>query len=227
MYTVSVLVNAMLYSESPLNYPDRFGRKDKRGNLAKDRYESLDIPAETARVIRETAWDILLTYPPAGIARDLVIADRRLPPVIACRYYEHRLKALNGGGTLRWTLERGLMPAGIGLSPDGILSGTSPAVGEFLLRVKVSDGKKSFERTLNLSVSEDRPPAIDETTLKPVALDDYCLVEIRRRGGVGPLKWDLAEGGLLMGTPGEAGEFRFTVRVTDSHPDGGRASGSR
>ena len=30
--------------------------------------------------------------------------------------------------------------------------------------------------------------------------------------------------GILLGTPGEAGEFRFTVRVADSHPAGSRTA---
>ena len=233
MYAVAVLVNAMLYSESPLNYPDRFGLKDNRGNIVKGWYESLDIPEETARTLRKTAWDILLTYPPSGMAGKLVIADRRLPPAIAGRPYEHRLKALNLQGSAAWTLIQGPLPAGIALSPEGVVSGRASAAGEFPLTLKVSDGKDSFERPLSLRVNEDRPPEIEETTLKPVALDDYCFVEIRAGGGVGPLKWDvaegklpfgiqLAEGGILMGTPGESGEFRFTLRTTDSHPDGGR-----
>lgn len=233
MYAVAVLVNAMLYSESPLTYPDRFGHKDSKGNLVKGWYDSLDIPGETARAIRETTWDILLTYPPAGMAVKLVVADRRLPPAIAGRPYEHRLKALNAQGAPRWTLAKGPLPAGMTLSPEGVISGRASAVGGFPLSLKVSDGKDSFERPLSLRVSEDRPPAIEEATLKPMALDDYCFVEIKARGGVGALRWDVAEGklpfgvklgdgGILTGTPGEAGEFRFTLRATDSHPDGGR-----
>ena len=47
--------------------------RDTRGNLVRGWYDSREIPEKTARVIRETAWDILLTYPPAGVAKSLVM----------------------------------------------------------------------------------------------------------------------------------------------------------
>ena len=129
----------------------------------------------------------------------------------------------------------GKLPAGLSLSGDGLLSGTTAAAGEFQVTLKATDAKGSYERSLELRVSEDRPPVISEAALKPVALDDYCFVELKAAGGVGGLAWDVAEGklpfgiqltatGILMGTPGEAGEFRFTARATDSHPASGRAA---
>ncbi|MBE3123968.1 MAG: hypothetical protein IMZ65_04120, partial [Planctomycetes bacterium] len=228
-------VGAMLYNESPVAYPSRFGRMDGKGNLIRGWYETLDIPEETARVIRQTAWDVLLTYPPAGMAANLVIADRHLPPALAGQPYKAPLKALNAQGAAAWSVVKGQLPGGMSLSGDGVISGTSAASGEFPLTLKVADAKGNFERGLVLCVSEDRPPVIGDAALKPAALDDYCFLELKAGGGVRPLKWDLAEGklpfgiqladgGMLVGTPGEAGEFRFTVRATDSHPAGARAA---
>ena len=234
MYAVDVLVSAMLYNEPPLAYPSRYGRMDAQGNLVRGWYESLEIPDQTARVIRQTAWDVLVTYPPAGMATSLVIADRRLPPAVVGQPYKSGLKALNAQGACTWTVVKGQLPAGIRLSGDGVISGQASASGVFPLTLKVADTKGSYERALDLRVSEDRPPVIRETALKPAALDDYSFQELKADGGVGPLRWDLAEGkppfgiqltgnGILVGTPGEAGEFRFTVRATDAHPAGGRA----
>jgi hypothetical protein len=233
MYAVDVLVCAMLYGESPLAYPDRYGRTDSKGNLVPGWYESLDLPAPTARAIRQMAWDILLTYPPAGLATRLVIADRHLPPAVARQLYEVRLRGLNVGAAGAWSLARGELPKGLSLSPDGVISGKTAQTGTFAITVKLADTKDRFERALALRVSEDRPPVIRSAALKPVALDDYCFQELKANGGVGGLKWDLAKGklpfgvrltrsGVLLGTPGEAGEFGFAARVTDSHPGGGR-----
>jgi hypothetical protein len=130
---------------------------------------------------------------------------------------------------------KGQLPPGISLSGNGVISGQASANGVFPLTLKVADAKGNYERALDLRVSEDRPPVIRETALKPIALDDYTFQEIKADGGVGSLRWDLAEGklpcgmqltgnGILLGTPGESGEFRFTVRATDSHPAGGRAA---
>ncbi len=235
MYAVAVLVNAMLYNESPLAYPSCFGRKDARGNLVRGWYESLEIADETARVIRQTAWDVLLTYPPAGMARELAVADRHLPPAISGRPYEVRLRALNAQGSCVWSVSGGKLPEGLTLAGEGVISGKAAANGDFPFRLKVADGKGSTEREVTLRVSEDRAPVVGEMTLKPAALDDYCFVPLKAQGGVGTLKWavaggklpfgiQLSEGGVLLGTPGEPGEFGFTIRATDSHPDGGRSA---
>ena len=112
MYAVDVLACAMLYEESPLAYPDRYGRKDAGGNLVRGWYESLEIPAETARVVRETAWDILRTYPPAGLAKSLVIADRRLPPAVVGQPYKVQLKALSTQAPARGRWPKASCPAG-------------------------------------------------------------------------------------------------------------------
>jgi len=235
MYAIAVLVDAMLYQESPLRYPNTFGRRDAKGNLIKGWYDSLDIPEETARVIRGTAWDVLLTYPPAGLAKELVIADRLLPPAIAGRAYQHQLKAFSAREGYAWSIAKGRLPEGLALAANGLISGTTAASGEYPVAIKVSDAKGAHQRQLTLQVSEDRAPTIDETPLKAVRLDDYCFQELKARGGVGPLKWDVAEGklpqgvqfseaGILVGTPGEAGDFAFTVRASDSHPDGGRSA---
>jgi hypothetical protein len=225
----------MLYNESPVGYPSRFGRKDARGNLVRGWYESLEIAAETARAIRQTAWDVLLAYPPAGMARELVIADRHLPPAISGRPYEVRLKALNGQGACVWSISGGKLPEGLALAGEGVISGKTAANGDFPFRLKVADAKGSTEREMALRVSEDRAPVIGEMTLKPAALDDCCFVALKADGGVGAPKWaiaegklpfgiQLSEGGVLHGTPGEPGEFAFTIRATDSHPDGGRSA---
>jgi hypothetical protein len=235
MYAVDVLVCAMLYEESPLSYPNRYGRKDSSGKPIRGWYDSLEIPEDTARIIRQTAWDILLTYPPAGMAKTLVIADRHVPPAIAGQPYKAQLNALNAQGPCAWSLTQGRLPEGMSLAGSGVLSGQTKAAGDYPLVLKVTDSKGAFSRALTLRVSEDLPPTVAETTVKSIALDDYFVHELKAAGGVGALKWDLAEGkppfgvqltgnGFLLGTPGESGEFRFTVRVTDSHPAGGRSS---
>jgi hypothetical protein len=235
MYAVAVLVCGMLYNESPLAYPPRFGRMDNKGNLVQGWYESIELDEPTALLMRQTAWDILLTYPPAGMATQLVIADRHVPTTIAGQPYEVQLTALNSQEGCTWSLAKGALPDGLTLSATGKFSGKTPAAGDYPLLVKVADKKGSFERALTLRVSEDKPPTIPAVSLKAVPLDQYCFEQLKADGGVGMLKWDVAEGklppgvqlsasGCLLGTPGTAGEFRFTLRVSDSHPAGARTA---
>jgi hypothetical protein len=235
MYAVDVLACAMLYNESPLTYPDRYGRTDNKGNLVPGWYESLEISAETARVVRQTAWDILRTYPPGGLAKSLVIAERTLPPAVINLPYKIQLKAISAEGACTWAVVNGALPRGIALSSDGLISGQASTSGDYAVTLQVADTKGKCERALVLYVNADRPPVIRETALRTVGLDDYTFQELKADGGVGSLKWDLAEGklpfgiqltgnGILLGTPGEAGEFRFAVRATDDHPAAPRAA---
>ena len=230
MYAIDMVVCAMLYGESPIKYPNKYGLREKDGSLSSEWYGSIDIPEKTASVIRQVAWDILLTYEPAGMATRLVITDRHIKPALAGRHYEVKLKSLNVKGSTSWSLVDGKLPKGLSLSSTGVISGKTGQTGLFAVTIKLADTKGSFERVLKLHVSEDRPVKIKAVTLKPVALDTHCFMELKSEGGVGAIKWDIAEGelpfgvelssaGILVGTPGEAGKFDFTVRLRDSHPD--------
>jgi hypothetical protein len=237
-YAVNVAFCAMMYGEAPFDYPTRIGSyatqslAEKKVDLEKTQFE---IPTETADVIKQVVWDVLSTYKPAGIDVGLVIANRRLPPAIVGQPYKAQLESLNATGTLRWSLTQGSLPAGLTLSPQGLLEGTPTAAGKAALTIEVADGKAAFARRVALTVSEDRRPTIATDSLKGVRLDDYVFQPLAAEGGVGHLTWTLVDGklphgialtrpGILVGTPGEAGEFSFAVKVDDSHPAGARSA---
>jgi Putative Ig domain len=71
------------------------------------------------------------------------------------------------------------------------------------------------------------PLAVRTTNLPKAYVRQTYEIHLMATGGITPHRWELSEGalpsgislhpdGLLTGTPAEAGEFRFTVRVTDS-----------
>lgn len=71
------------------------------------------------------------------------------------------------------------------------------------------------------------PLVVRTTSLPKAYVRQPYELRLAATGGITPHKWELSEGslpsgvslhpdGLLTGTPAEAGEFRFTVRVTDS-----------
>ena len=234
-YADIVMVCAMLYGESPKDYPSDVCRKDGKGNPIRSTYNSVTVPEETAAVIRRTVWDILQTYEPAGMKPGLVIANRRLEPAIAGQPFKVELKAINAKGPCAWSLVKGALPAGIVLSEKGVISGQSMAAGKYPLTIKLSDGKDSFERPLVLDVNKDTPPSIPDQPMAPVALDTYLFQPLKVAGGVGLVTWSLSEGklphgimlspaGMLMGTPGEEGEVTFKIKAEDSNPAGPRAA---
>jgi hypothetical protein len=219
-YAVLTMVTAMLYNESPLNYP-RFVKNDVWGGVA-----DCDVPEETAQVIKQMVWDVLTTYPPACLTTGLAIATRSLSPAVAGLPYRVPLAAVNAAGSVRWEAK---LPEGLKLSSDGTIDGTLKRTGWHELVVTASDSNAKTTRTLILRVDEDTPPVIPTEKLPTVSLDTYVFEELKAKGGVGRLDWQLADGklpagvklmrhGILVGTPGEAGLFRVTVRATDTHP---------
>ena len=108
-------------------------------------------------------------------------------------------------------------------------------MGKYPLTVKLVSGKDAFERPLVLNVNQDALPSIPGQTLPAVSLDTYVFQPFKVAGGVGTVTWSLGEGklpygimlspaGILVGTPGEAGTFSFTIKAQDSHPAGPRAA---
>ncbi len=234
-YAVNVMVCSILYDESPLDYPDSIIRYDNKGKAQSGPYVSVVIPPEISKALRRIVWDILSTYPPAGMTPRLVIADRWLPAVVACQPYRHELKLLNGQGATQWTLAAGKLPGGLTLSERGVLEGKTEQVGMAELVLHAQAGNGTVERSLKLDVAADKPLAVQSPDFGTVGLDEYVLKELKADGGVGHKTWTVTAGklpyglrvlpsGMIDGTPGEAGEFVFTVRVADSHPAGSRTA---
>lgn len=234
-YAVNVMVCSILYDESPLDYPDSIIRYDNKGKAQSGTYVSVVIPPETSKALRRIVWDILSTYPQAGMTPRLAIADRSLPAVVAGQPYRHELKLLNGRGAIQWTLVAGQLPGGLTLSERGLLEGKTGQIGETELVLRAQAGNGMVERTVKLEVADEKPLAIQPPDFGTVGLDKYVLKELKADGGVGHKTWTVTAGklpyglrvlpsGMIDGTPGEAGEFTFTVRVADSHPAGSRTA---
>ena len=234
-YAVNLMVCAMLYNESPKDYPCDIFFKDGRGKAIRGIFNSVTVPEDTATVIKRTVWDILQTYEPAGMKPGLVIANRRLDEAIAGQPFKVELKALNAKGLCIWSLSAGTLPAGITLSPKGIIVGQSQAVGKYPVNVKLVSGEDSVERPLVLSLNSDIVPMIPDQPLPQVSMDKFVFQPFKVAGGVGKITWSLSGGklpcgimlspaGILVGTPGEDGVFTFKIKAEDSHPSGPRVA---
>ena len=71
------------------------------------------------------------------------------------------------------------------------------------------------------------PIVIRTTSLPEAYLKQHYEIHLEAHGGITPFRWELTEGtlpagivlgpdGILSGIPTETGEFKFTVKVTDS-----------
>jgi hypothetical protein len=234
-YGLNLMVCAILYNEDALTYPEAIIRHNWNGKPMLGAYVSTIPDPAAARVVRQLVADILATYPRAGMTPRLAIADRQLPAGLADQPYRHQLKVVHGAGDVNWSVAHGALPNGITLDPTGLLAGKPATTNRSELVLRATAGNGAVERKLTLDVVADKPLTVTAPSSKPVALDEYVMREFKADGAVGHAQWTLATGalphgltfnesGMLHGTPGEAGEFAFTVRVQDEHPQGARTA---
>ena len=150
-YALNVLVMSMLYNEPPWKYPADIYQKGPDGNR-QAAWWNIQVPEETAAVIKRVVWDVLQAYPPARMPPSLVIASRDMEPVVAGESHKAELKAIHAVGPCVWSIVKGKLPDGLSLSRDGVLAGRSEAVGDYPLTIKLADGKESLERPVVLRV---------------------------------------------------------------------------
>ena len=80
--------------------------------------------------------------PPAARQQEdsgLTIINESPLPEAALGYYEVRLLARGGAAPFRWRLEKGALPSGLQLQPDGRIYGEVHSGGEFHFTVSVHD----------------------------------------------------------------------------------------
>ena len=142
--------------------------------------------------------------------------------------YTNTLTATGGSTPYAWSLVGGSLPAGLSLSPSGIISGTPASGGSSNFTVRVTDAK-GFLSEKALSVTITAPLMITTTSPLPVATKRVAYrVTLAATGGSSPYTWTIASGklptglslnssrGVISGKAGKAGVLTFTVKVTDS-----------
>jgi large repetitive protein len=159
------------------------------------------------------------------VEEGLRIQQRSLDPILAGKPYSAQLTA-TGGGPKTWSLWAGRPPAGIALSPTGLLSGTPTTVGSSTFIVQVRIGDRSDTQTFTLTVVDALsvapvPPLVSEVGVP-------FRMELTATGGNGRMTWSTAEGtalpaglmldtstGVIEGTPTATGSYPLKVTVTD------------
>ena len=138
---------------------------------------------------------------------------------------------LEGSGLpsdVTWEVTAGSLPAGLTLSPAGVIAGTASATGSSTFTVKATAKEKNFgptridskQYTLNvlqpLSVKLSRRIAEARVPFS---------ASLQATGGQGPYTWSatgapaglaISSAGVLSGVPARSGTFTFTARVVDA-----------
>jgi len=139
-----------------------------------------------------------------------------------------------GGGTAPYTyaVTSGALPAGVTLSPAGLLSGTPTASGAFNVTVTATDsstggGPYTGSRPYTLIVGTPTL-TLSPATLPTPTLGTAYSQTLTGAGGVAPYTFSISAGtlppglslnastGVLSGTPTTPGASTFTVKIMDS-----------
>ncbi len=136
-------------------------------------------------------------------------------------------------GFASFSIASGTLPAGLSLSPSGLLSGTPQVPGTFPITVKVTDanGCTSTGTTYTLVIScqtitVTNPAATTGTystalsgafTFTQSGVGTHTPAVFSLNSGTLPSGVTLTAAGALTGTPTQTGVFTITVKVTDAN----------
>ncbi|MFT3836818.1 MAG: CARDB domain-containing protein [Myxococcaceae bacterium] len=134
-----------------------------------------------------------LTLTVADGSLPLAIVDQQLPAAEFSRNYQVALVAVGGKPPYTWTLNSdSVLPAGLALSPDGLLEGRAAQAGDFPFSVTLTDADgTTAAKDLQVSVVNPANLAIALHALPTAYLKSSYLVPLAAVGGKAPYTWDL------------------------------------
>ena len=160
----------------------------------------------------------------------LQLSPSTLPNGVAGTAYNVPLRVVAGGTPpYTWEIQGGLLPDGLTLRPDGLLSGTPTRSGPSTFMVAIKDGRGATASYVWTLVVGWVNVSITPTTLPPGTSGARYRAVLGATGGQPPYRFllvseqPLPEGltlsreGVLAGTPrAPAGNYTFTILVADA-----------
>ncbi len=155
-----------------------------------------------------------------------------LPSGVTGTAYSVLLSASNGTAPYSWALLGGLLPDGLSVdNTTSSIKGTPTTTGTFNFTIGVTDNgtpQKSGTRSYTISIGAADAPNIITTSMPDGKVGTTYTLTLAVAGGVPDYTWGLYSGiippgltftnatGNFAGTPTQAGNYRFTIRVTDA-----------
>lgn len=157
---------------------------------------------------------------PAGSGGNLVVTTTNLPNAVVGQSYSQQLQASGGTAPVgSWAVATGSLPSGLGLSQNGLISGTPTAAGTSTFTVRVRDSsnpQQSVQQQLTLVVQQNAsvPAFATKTGMMNLSFTDSGLLSGGSPAGGGAQGQSFSILGL-MGTSStvRAGE-RYWVQIS-------------
>lgn len=166
-------------------------------------------------------------------APNIVLTPMTFAPAIVGQAYSEALAASGAVAPYSFAVTAGALPAGLSLSANGTISGTPTAGGTFNFTVTATDastgagapfaGSRAYTLTVGIPVITITPSG----ALPAGTMGQAYAQTLTASGGTAPYAFavnagtlpaglTLTTGGVLSGTPTQAGNFSFTIAATDS-----------
>jgi hypothetical protein len=150
----------------------------------------------------------------------VAIVTAGLPGAESSVAYSQPLEAAGGLGTYTWAITGGALPAGLSLTADGRISGTSVEVGMATVVITASDaadGSRAASRTFTLTVAPPRDVVLYAADATLMAGNYQLVADATAAGGLRLSDPDqgAAKRSFADAVPGSYVEFTF-------HAEGGR-----
>ncbi len=145
-------------------------------------------------------------------------------------YSQNGLNIVATGATNAYTFDvsAGTLPAGLTLSPAGLLAGTPSVAGTFTFTVRVTDASTS-QATQQYTLVINASLIVSTVTMPPATQGTPYSQALTATGGVAPLTWAIlptstasqagftinSATGLLTGTPNTFGKLYIDIQLQD------------
>ncbi|HJQ68817.1 MAG TPA: putative Ig domain-containing protein, partial [Blastocatellia bacterium] len=131
----------------------------------------------------------------------LAITTESLPNATQGLPYNARLQGGGGVGPYSWSIDSGVLPDGLAMSADGVITGRANATGAttFTVRLKDSLGTSSIKQLFIIVVPPPPPLVIQTVQLPETSAERPYSQTLAATGGVPPYTWSIASGNLGTG----------------------------
>jgi hypothetical protein len=159
------------------------------------------------------------------------IATDSLKPATVGAAYSSQLQGQGIQSNVTYEVTSGSLPAGVTLSPSGLISGTPSAAGASTFTIKgtavstnpSAEGTRVDSKTFTLNVAE---PLVARVPSRAAEVGVRSVRALSATGGQGPYTWSASGlpaglsvnvGGSITGTPTSVGSYPAQVTVTDAN----------